>query len=296
MPDPPRPLRAPARRLRSRLRDRLRPWLPGSCPQRPANDQRVLLTGAAGGLGRALAFTFGARGCRIGALDLPGAPLDTLISDLRAAGIETLPLAADITHPAAVAAAVDTLRDAWGGLDLLINNAGISHLGPLAETEPAVIRRVLEVDLFGAIHCTQSALPLLLAGRGQIIAISSVAGFAPLWGRTAYAAAKHGMLGFFNTLRSEVRPAGVAILVVCPSFIATGIGRAALDARGGPLQRNRHTTGRIATPEEIAAAILHAAESEQELLLPSLLAQTARILTCVAPRLYERLMLRSIHR
>ena len=101
-------------------------------------------------------------------------------------------------------------------------------------TEPAVIRRVMEVNFFGAVHCTRAALGDLVRTRGLIVAISSVAGFSPLIARTGYAASKHALHGFFDSLRTELVDSGVDALLVCPAFIATGIERNALGADGAP--------------------------------------------------------------
>ncbi|MBI5899163.1 MAG: SDR family oxidoreductase [Rhodocyclales bacterium] len=254
----------------------------------------VLVTGAGGGLGAALCRRLASADSRIAAMDLDAAALEALVAELNAAGGKALAIPADITDPAACAEAVSTTSAYFGALDGLINNAGISARSLLADTDPAVIRRVMEVNFFGAANLTRAALEAIIARRGFIVAISSVAGFAPLVGRTAYAASKHALHGFFDSLRSEVAGAGVGVTVVCPSFIRTGIGSAATDGSGAPVSGPRITTGGEATPEDIAARILDAVAAGRELLLPDATSRKAWWLSRLAPGLYANIMKRRV--
>jgi short-subunit dehydrogenase len=106
----------------------------------------------------------------------------------------------------------------------------------------------MEVNFFGALHCTHAALEDLVARRGMVIAVSSVAGFAPLVARTGYAASKHALHGFFDSLRTEVEPLGVKVLLVCPSFIQTGIEKNALAGDGSPVRHPQFIVGGRSTP------------------------------------------------
>lgn len=256
----------------------------------------ILVTGAAGGLGAALCRRYAAAGAKIAALDLDAEKLDTLVAALRATGAEALALTADITDPAACKAAVTATLAQFGALDGLINNAGISHRSLLADTDPDVIARVMDVNFFGAAKLTQAALAHIVARQGFIVAISSVAGFSPLTGRTGYAASKHALHGFFDSLRSEVEGAGVGVTLVCPSFIRTGIGAAATDGSGAPVSSPRITTGGESSPEEIAQRIFEAVAAGQTLLLPDATARKAWWLSRLAPGLYARIMKKRVGR
>ena len=182
--------------------------------RRDFRSRVVLVSGAAGGLGAALCTRFAAAGASIAALDNSPERLDGLLRTLHAAGAQALALPTDITDAPACQRAVDAVLAQWGVIDLLINNAGISHRSLLAQTDAAVIRRVMDVNFFGAVNLTQAALPHLMVRRGAIVAVSSVAGFAPLIGRTGYSASKHALHGFFDSLRSEVRDSGVDVTLV----------------------------------------------------------------------------------
>lgn len=262
--------------------------------RRNFQGQVVLISGAAGGLGAALCQRYGAVGSLIAAMDLDAARLDALVRTLAQSGAQALALPGDITDPVACKTAVAATLAHFGRLDGLINNAGISHRSLLRDTDPGVIRRVMEVNFFGALNLTQAALPHVTAQRGFIVAISSVAGFSPLIGRTGYAASKHALLGFFDSLRSEVEASGVSVTLVCPSFIRTGIGAAGLGGDGAAASSPRITSGGESTAEDIAQRIFVAVAGNRRLLLPDRTSRLAWWLSRLAPGLYARAMKRRL--
>lgn len=262
--------------------------------RRSFHDKVVVVTGAAGGLGRSLCLHFVAAGARVAALDRDAAGLQRLAAEMRAQGRSLSVHACDVTDAAACAAALQAVRELLGPVDVLVNNAGIAHRSALAETRLEVIRRVMDVNFFGAVHCTQAALADLRMQRGLVIAVSSVAGFSPLIGRTGYAASKHALHGFFDSLRAEVARDGVDVLLVCPAFIETGIDRAALGGDGQPAAQGRLTTGHQAQPDEVAQAILRAAAQGRQLLRHGFTAHAAWWLSRLWPGFYARLMTRRL--
>jgi NAD(P)-dependent dehydrogenase (short-subunit alcohol dehydrogenase family) len=263
---------------------------------RDFTGKTVVITGAASGLGRSLCLRFGAAGARVAALDRDSRALQRLADEMAGQGHDACTLPCDVTDAAACASAMQAVCERFGGIDVLVNNAGIAHRSAFTETRLEVIRRVMEVNFFGAVHCVHAALHELRASRGLIIVISSVAGFAPLIGRTGYAASKHALHGFFDSLRSELADDSVAVLLVCPSFIATGIDQAALGGDGRPAAQPRVTTGGQTTPDEVAQAIVKAAEYNKKLLLFSLTSRLAWWVSRCAPALYAALMKRRLQR
>ncbi len=254
--------------------------------RRDLNGKVAAITGAAGGLGRALVQAFLARGARVAALDVN----DGSFAELQAQGAFTL--RCDITQPEACRAAVAAIVGHFGALDVLVNNAGLSHRSLVALTDPAVLRSVMEVNFFGALNATQAALEALAARRGAIVTVSSVAGFAPLAARAGYAASKHALHGLFDTLRTELEGRCVEVLIACPSFIATGIGRVHLGADGGLAQGPRTIVGGELDPGDVAERIVRALERRRRLVLVGRVAWQAYWLSRFAPGLYARIMAR----
>jgi len=259
----------------------------------PDTERVVLVTGGAGGIGRATAQAFGARGARVVLLDIDGPATEAVATDLGVAGIEALPLACDLTDPAACAGAVATVLERWGRIDVLVNNAGISHRSLFRDTDPAVLRQVMEVNFFGTVNITRAALDALIAQRGHVVAVTSVAGFAPLLGRTAYAASKHALHGFFDTLREELRPSGVGVSLVCPSFVDTPLRHTAMAGDGTPVTAEKAEVGRVLSPSEVAEAIVLATERRTRQVVLSPVGKATWWLSRLVPATYARLMRRT---
>lgn len=254
----------------------------------------VLVTGGGGGLGRALAHAWAAVGARVAVVDRDADAAAAVVAELAAGGGDALALAADVAVEADCARVVGDCITRYGRLDVLVANAGISHRSAFAGTDPAVIRRVMEVNFFGAVHCTRAALPHLRSSRGAIVAVSSVAGYTPLSARTGYAASKHALHGFYDSLRTELADDGVDVTLVCPSFVATGIGANALGGDGRPVRHDQVTVGRPLDPAQVAARVVDAVARRRPLLRVGATAHVAWWLSRLAPGTYARLMARRV--
>lgn len=262
--------------------------------RRDFRDRTVVITGGAGGIGRALARSFGSAGAQIALVDLASSPLSEAREELERSGIEALALPCDITDVEQVQTAMAAVREAFGSIDVLINNAGVVHRSAFADTRPEVFRRVMEVNLFGAVHCTQACLADLVSSRGLIIAVSSIAGLAPLYGRSGYAASKHAMHGLFESLGAELADKGVGVLMVCPSFVESGLEASTLGGDGERINRPRSKVGRLGDPDDVAERVLKAAQGGRRRLVLTPVGKTSALLSRIAPGLYERLMIRSL--
>jgi len=255
--------------------------------------QRVVITGAGHGLGAALARRFGDAGANVAVLDVDTEAAEACSAGLASRGVTALARGCDVTSLEACREAVAEIEAAWGGIDLLINNAGITHVGLVRDTDVDVIRRVVEVNFFGAVNCTNAALPSLLRARGQVVAISSVAGFAPLANRAGYVASKHAVQGFFETLRAEHAADGLRVSLVCPSFVRTGIGQRALAADGTAGGSDARTgAGHEVGPDEAADVIHRGIRAGRRLIWVGREARLAYWLTRIWPWGYERMMIR----
>lgn len=242
----------------------------------------VLITGAGGGLGFELARAHARRGDRLALLERDPTALERTFMMVRASGAQALAINADLRDPADCQRAIAQTSEAFGGIDLLYNNAAIPSRALFADTTSARIEEVIDVNLMGAVRITEAALPYLTRSRGRICAISSVAGFAPLTGRTAYAASKHALHGFFDSLRTELVDQGVSVTLACPAYIKTAFRK---DARDNASELN---------PSEVADAIIDATIHRRRIALIGATARQAYWLHKFAPSIFERLMRRSV--
>ncbi|HEY5713379.1 MAG TPA: SDR family NAD(P)-dependent oxidoreductase [Allosphingosinicella sp.] len=191
----------------------------------------VWITGASSGIGQALAEAFAAEGA---ALILSGRRREALEAVAGGLGGEAMVLPFETTDWAVLPGAVESAWDWRGSVDILVNNAGISQRSLAIDTAPEVYDRIITVDLLAPIRLTQLLLPKLAArGGGHIVAISSVAGRLGPVLRTAYAAAKHGLIGYCDSLRAEVETAyGIKVTTVLPGSVRTQVAANALQADG----------------------------------------------------------------
>jgi NAD(P)-dependent dehydrogenase (short-subunit alcohol dehydrogenase family) len=256
----------------------------------------VLITGAGGGLGLATARRYAHSGMDAALLDVDREAVEKAAAEISAEGVRARAWEADVSDEAAVKAAVTQAGEHFGRLDVLVNNAGISQRSAFRNTDSAVYRRVMDINFFGALYATQAALPWLEQSRGRIVVISSVAGFAPLLGRTAYAASKHALHGLFETLRTELRADGVGVTMICPSFVATNINVNALDGDGSRTRHPQSTVGRVETAEQAADLIFRAEQRGRRLLIIGRVGLLTRLLTRAAPGVYDRIMARAVAR
>jgi len=262
---------------------------------RRAFDGRVVVvTGAGGGLGAAFGRRFARAGARLALVDLSAERCAPTMDALRRDGAECAAYGCDVADESRCRATMAAIAARFGGIDVLINNAGITHRSAFADTDTEVYRRVMAVNFFGPLYCTKAALPSLLERRGLVIAISSIAGIAPLYGRTGYAASKHAVQGLFGSLRAELAGRGVGVLIVCPGFTRTGLSNAALDGDGSVTHHPQSTVGRLATPESVADAVFRAAARDRSLLVLTAVGKATMWLQRLAPALYERLMARAL--
>lgn len=248
----------------------------------------VLITGAASGLGWQLARASHARGDALLLTDIDADSLAARIAEL--GGERVLGVAGDITDPVLQRHLLEACQARFGRLHLLVNNAGITHRSPTVRTDPAVFRKVMAVDYHAPLELTLSALPLLRASRGQVVAVGSMAGWMPLLGRAGYCAAKSALGQAFEVLRAEIARDGIGLLMVYPSFLDTPIERNALGADGQPAGHARSTIGRIRGADWMAGEILAALDEGRERLFPDRGSWLASLLWRLAPGLYYRKM------
>jgi 3-oxoacyl-[acyl-carrier protein] reductase len=211
----------------------------------------ALVTGATHGIGRATAFALGRAGYRVGVCARTAGKVESLMAELRGAGIETAGRAADVADPAEVTGVVEQVSLALGEIGLLVNNAGVLIARPIAELTLADWDSTMATNLRGLFLMTRAVLPPMRArGRGDIVNVASLAARNGFAGGSAYAASKHAVLGFGRSLMLELRKEGIRVITVCPGSVDTGM------LRDQPMLKS--DPARILQPEDVAEAILQA--------------------------------------
>lgn len=214
----------------------------------------VWITGASSGIGEALAYEF----ARQGATLVLSARREDVLDNVRAACAHPerhLVVPLDMTDTDSLPLHVDAVLQKLGRIDVLVNNAGVSQRSLVKDTALEVDRRIMEVDFFGPVALTKAVLPhMLAAGQGQLVAVSSIVGLVATPYRSAYAAAKHAIVGFYDALRAEVHDAGLKVAVLFPGFVRTNVSVAALSGDG---------SAHGVVDEKIASAMLPAEFARQ---------------------------------
>jgi 3-oxoacyl-[acyl-carrier protein] reductase len=229
-------------------------------------SRRVLVTGASRGIGRAIAAGFAERGDRVAvhygrSEEAARAVVEAL------AGDGHVRVQADLQKPDDVRRMVDSAADQLGGLDVLVNNAGVFRAHPPLETSwedwQAAWTETLQTNLLGPVHATFAALPhLIAAGGGAVVNVSSRGAFRGEPKNPAYGASKAGLNAFGQSMAIVLAPHGISVGTVAPGFVQTEMAREVLDGPGGDAVRAQSPYGRVARPEEVAAAVLWLASPE----------------------------------
>ncbi|MDR2584923.1 MAG: SDR family oxidoreductase, partial [Prevotellaceae bacterium] len=176
----------------------------------------VIVTGATSGIGLALAGAFAGEGARVCLVGRDGEKLRAVLEDLqlRYTGVELVTVVADVSLEGDCKRAVEACVARFGGIDVLVNNAGISMRALFKDLDLNVIRQLMNVNFWGTVFCTKFALPYLLASKGSVVGVSSIAGFKGLPARTGYSASKFAMQGFLETIRIEHLYDGLHVMVI----------------------------------------------------------------------------------
>jgi NAD(P)-dependent dehydrogenase (short-subunit alcohol dehydrogenase family) len=220
----------------------------------------VLVTGAAKGIGRATAEAFGRAGARVGLLDKDAREVEAFAGALSARG-EAIALTADVSDTSALTEAVGRCIDAFGGLDVLVNNAGTHFARAVDVYTEEEIDRLLAINFKGALYAIRSALPALRRSKGTIVSMSSMTAVVGQDRGAVYAATKGALISLTKALAIELAPDGIRVNCVCPAGVDTPLMRRWIETLPDPEEGLRqqgamHLTRRMAAPEEIAEAVL----------------------------------------
>jgi len=221
-------------------------------------DKVVLITGASGGIGKAIAKKFTTAGAKVALNDIVQAE-DALKSLAQELGGKYF--LADVSKLEEVEKMIQDIKKEFGRLDVLVNNAGITQDRTLAKMAKEEWQKVIDIDLTGVFNCTKAALPLIIQNQGKIVSISSLVGQRGNFGQTNYAAAKAGIIGFTKALAKEVGRFGVTVNAVAPGFIETRLTEN-LPPETKETVKKFTPLGRFGKPEEVANAVAFLASEE----------------------------------
>jgi short-subunit dehydrogenase len=252
------------------------------------NDKVVVITGGSDGIGRALIDALIPLGAKIATCARNYDKLYNL--QLQYPNVLLHTMACDVSNETDCKRFIDSVIEVFGKIDILINNAGISMRSLFKDVDVDVIRKVMDVNFFGAVYCTKYALPSILESKGTIVGISSTAGYRGLPGRSGYSASKFALRGWLEALRSELIHSEVHVMWVSPGFTASNIRNAALNEKGqlqgeSPLEENK-----LMSAEECAQYIIDAIEKQKRTLVLTSSGKLAVFMNKFFPAWSDKLM------
>ncbi|KAJ3601379.1 hypothetical protein NHX12_032348 [Muraenolepis orangiensis] len=261
-------------------------------PGARVQDAVVVITGASSGLGKECARVFHAAGARLVLCGRSAARLQEVVQELTASSAQSKTktytprtMTFDLAEAEMVARAAEEIRQCYGHVDILINNAGISYRGNILDTDMAVQRAVMDTNYFGPIALTQALLPTMVRQRsGHIVVISSIQGKIAIPYRSAYAASKHATQAYFDCLRAEVESYGIAVTVVSPGYVRTNLSLNAVTVLDKSTAMGRD-------PKDVAKAVLEAVRRRsKDVVLAGPLPALAVYIRNLWPALYFKVM------
>ena len=235
----------------------------------PFREKVVILTGASSGIGVHLSLQLAEQGAWLALAARSVEPLEEAARHCREIGGKALAVPTDVSERSQCQYLVERAIKEYGRVDMLINNAGIGMSARFDKiSEIGILEKIMQVNFWGSVYCTHYALPHLKNTRGRLVAVLSGAGKFPAPKASLYAASKHAMAGFFDSLRVELAESGVTVTMIYPSWVATGISTRAVGPDGQPLRKlGRHEKDAM-PPEQCARLILRvAAKRERELVM-----------------------------
>ncbi|MCB9226725.1 MAG: SDR family oxidoreductase [Chitinophagales bacterium] len=253
--------------------------------QMSLNGKVIVISGVARGIGKALVLEVAKHGMLVAGFDVRKQELDELQFVLNENKNDCLLECVNITNEQMCKQFIEAVVAKYGKIDILINNAGITHIAPEKETKPNDVEKLMQVNVLGLMYLSHYALPHIIKQKGTLVSLSSVAGYSPLLYRTAYAASKHAVWGYMNSLRAEMRDKNVKVLTVCPSFVATQL-------QENQQQYFTNNTNVALNSESVAKEILKAIIDKKELALIGKTAKQAYWLNRFFPKLYEKIMIK----
>ncbi|MGK2963384.1 MAG: SDR family oxidoreductase [Gemmatimonadaceae bacterium] len=260
-------------------------------------DKVVVITGASAGIGLEIARRLARQGAHLVLAAREPSLLEKAADECRGLGARAMAVPTDVSVRNQCRDLIEAAVDGFGAIDMLVNNAGISMHARFDElTDIDAAERLVKINYLGSVWCTYYALPHLKKSRGRIVAVASLAGKNGAPTRSLYAATKHAMAGFFDSLRIELRSAGVSVTVVYPGFVATDIAERAVGPDGRMLGSRPVIKSAVMSVEECAEQIIDAAASRRREVVMTWIARIGMLVKPFVPGLVDRFAERKVRR
>jgi short-subunit dehydrogenase len=251
-------------------------------------DKVVIVTGASSGIGKATVLEFASKGSIVVLAARTESKLTTIVNEIIRSGGEALAIKTDVSIESDCKYLIEKTIEKYGKIDILVNNAGLSMRAAFPDVDLKVLHRLMDVNFWGTVHCTKYALPYLIASKGSLIGVSSVAGFHGLPGRTGYSASKFAMHGFLETIRIENLTKGLHVMIIAPGFTATEIRKHALTATGEEQGESPRDEKKLTSPEYVAKWILKGIRKKKRNKLLTLEGKLTALFQRIIPTVVDR--------
>ena len=248
-------------------------------------DKVVIVTGGTDGIGKALVDALLSMNAKVATCGRDHDKLYRLQSEYPSAHLHTM--VADVSSENDCRRFLETTIKFFGGVDIIINNAGISMRALLKDTSVEVIKKVMEINFFGMVYCTKYALDSIIERKGTIVGVSSIAGYRGLPGRSGYSASKFAMRGWLESIKTELMDSGVHVMWVCPGFTTSNIRNAALNKDGESQGESPLDEDKMMTAEECAGHILKAVKNKRRTLVLTFQGKQTVFLNKFFPRIAD---------
>lgn len=255
----------------------------------------IVVTGASEGIGRALCLELAPQNPNLVLAARNAERLATVARQCEEVGAATLVVPTDVTDEAACKALIDRAVDAFGGIDVLVCNAGGTMWARLDDVDDvSIFERLMKLNYLGSVYCAYHALPHLKKAKGLIVGVSSIAGMTGVPSRTGYAATKHAQFGFFDSLRIELSGDGVDVVMIAPDFVVTEIHKRALKGDGSPLVNTPIQERNVMSARECATLIVDAMEHRRRLTIGSFRGKLGRWVRLIYPQAIDNMARKAI--
>ena len=256
----------------------------------PFENHSIIITGASRGIGWELARQLATQGAHLALAARQSEKLEELATLCKKLGGEAVAIPADVTESEQCRMLVNRTIQAFEKIDVLVNNAGSTMWARFDEiSDLNIFEKILRVNYLGSVYCTYYALPYIKQSRGRIVGVSSLAGKTGVPKRSGYSASKHAMVGFFDSLRIELRGTGVSVTMIYPGFVGTGSQARGFGPDGKPLGHNPLQADKVMSPEDCARLTLRAIAARRREEVMSLRGKFGQWLKLIAPGLVDRI-------